>query len=97
VYLGEISYAFYMLHWAVLTYAVKYGVQTKLNTRSTGWRWVICAAATVAVSAACYHLFEIPLRDRLRKLLSFRHKSAAGGSPATLPFPAAPSGEQRAA
>jgi peptidoglycan/LPS O-acetylase OafA/YrhL len=96
VYLGEISYAFYMLHWAVLTYAIKYGERVGLTMRSFGWRWVICAVATVAVSAACYHLFEIPLRDRLRKLLSFR-KPTPDALPATLPFPAATPGEQRAA
>jgi peptidoglycan/LPS O-acetylase OafA/YrhL len=97
VYLGEISYAFYMLHWAVLTYAREYGERTGLNTRGTGWRWVICIAVTVVVSAGCYHLYEIPLRDRLRRLFSFRRREPESERPATLPFPAATPGEQRAA
>jgi peptidoglycan/LPS O-acetylase OafA/YrhL len=60
VYLGEISYSFYMLHMLILTAIFVHG-----------WKFPIVASVLslvlcVAVSAIVYERFEKPLRKRIR-------------------------------
>jgi peptidoglycan/LPS O-acetylase OafA/YrhL len=74
-YLGEISYAFYMFHWGVLYYLVVYGPTLGLSALPWGARWAVAGVAALVLAVACYHLYEIPLRDRLRRLLSIRRSA----------------------
>ncbi len=71
-YLGDISFAFYMLHQPVLSYFYFDGHRIGANEWFWAVRWVAVIAAALALSMACYHLYEIPLRDRLRRWLSIR-------------------------
>ena len=88
-YLGEISYAFYMIHWSVLITFAIYGPRYGTHRWGFGWRWAACAGIAFVLAVACYHLYEIPLRDRLRRKLSIRRPAPAPEAPAVLPFPAA--------
>lgn len=86
-YLGEISFAFYMLHIPVFSLAILYG--WKIGFQKWDWpaQWALVGAVTTALAVACYHLYEIPLRDRLRKRLSIKKpKPAEATAP---PVPAA--------
>ena len=89
VYLGEISYSFYMLHFAVLIYAANKAGRHGFLQWPWGWKWIATALATAVLSAACYHLYELPLRDWLRRKLSFRRKEPAE-VPAVAPAPEPP-------
>jgi peptidoglycan/LPS O-acetylase OafA/YrhL len=71
-YLGEISFAFYMFHIPVFQLAILYGWKVGFHKWDWPAQWLFVGAATAAVSVACYHLYEIPLRDRLRKRLSIK-------------------------
>ena len=88
-YLGEISYSFYMIHWAVLITFAMYGPRYGTLRWGYGWRWAASAAIAFVLAVACYHLYEIPLRDRLRRKLSIRRPTPeTPEAPAVLPFPA---------
>jgi peptidoglycan/LPS O-acetylase OafA/YrhL len=77
VYLGEISFGIYMIHWPVML-----SIQSMPVVREIfSWSWKIggwaggaltITGTTIFLSAACYHLYEIPLRDLIRRKLSFR-------------------------
>jgi peptidoglycan/LPS O-acetylase OafA/YrhL len=101
-YLGEISFAFYMVHWSVLLYFVYYAAHFRGHSWAYGWKWGLCAGVAFVLAVACYHLYEIPLRDRLRKKLSIRRPATppvekpAENPPTTLPFPAPTAGERAA-
>jgi peptidoglycan/LPS O-acetylase OafA/YrhL len=85
-YLGDISFAFYMLHLPILAYFHSDGHRIG----APGWPWAVQWAAVLATSlisaAACYHLYEIPLRDFLRKRLSFRKPKVAVPAPEEVPI-----------
>lgn len=90
VYLGEVSYAVYMLHWAVLLYSARYGSHVGFEGWSSAWKWAAVSAATLALSVACYHAYEIPLRDRLKRALALRRAeppAAEAAPPAVRPEP----------
>lgn len=64
VYLGEISYSFYMLHMLILTAIFVHG-----------WRYPIAAGVLslilcIAVSSVVYERFEKPMRKRIRSLFT---------------------------
>lgn len=84
VYLGEISPGIYLLHWSVLIYSFVYGPRIGLYSWGV-WLWVATIGATVALSAACYHLYEVPVRDWLRGRLTIRKPQAPAEVPAELP------------
>ena len=92
-YLGEISFAFYMIHWSVLITFATYGPRFGTRQWGFGWRWAACAGIAFVLAVACYHLYEIPLRDRLRRALSIRRPApvpdapAVPEAPAVLPLP----------
>ena len=88
-YLGEISFAFYMIHWSVLITFAIYGPRYGTHRWGFGWRWAACAGIAFVLAVACYHLYEIPLRDRLRRALSIRRPTPVPDAPAVLPFPVA--------
>lgn len=71
-YLGEISFALYMLHAPVFGLLTRYG--HKIGFPKWEWpvQWLFAAAITFTLAALCYHLYEIPVRDRLRKALSIK-------------------------
>jgi peptidoglycan/LPS O-acetylase OafA/YrhL len=100
VWLGEISYSFYMFHHSVLIYSVHRGRRIGFNDWAWQWKWLATALVAVAVSAACYHLYELPLRDRLRRWLSIRRPAPvevpADTAPGTIPLPI-PEASRRAA
>jgi len=88
VYLGEVSYAVYMVHWivrvAVRQTAEKAGV---LDTIPPGLIVATYIVVTVLAAIALYHFVERPWRRRLRRMLAPRttarpvvKKSLAGES-----------------
>jgi peptidoglycan/LPS O-acetylase OafA/YrhL len=106
-YLGDLSYAFYMIHWSVLlTFAItmhRFGG----NKWGYGWKWAATGAASVLLTVLCYHLYEVPVREWLRRKLLIRRKPAVpvegkpadaanSPQPGVLPFPAPQAGERAA-
>lgn len=66
VYLGEISYSVYLVHWFVLQHAEAIG----LATLPDGLRVWAMFAVVIAASAATYHCIENPARAWLRSRLA---------------------------
>jgi peptidoglycan/LPS O-acetylase OafA/YrhL len=64
VYLGEISYSFYMLHMLILTAIFVHGWKFPIVVS------VLSLILCVAVSAIVYELFEKPMRKRIRGLFT---------------------------
>jgi peptidoglycan/LPS O-acetylase OafA/YrhL len=85
VYLGEISFAVYMLHMPVLYYLAVYGHVLGIDRFRWGWKALLAAATTLVLSAACHRFYELPLRDWLKRRLSVRGPRCVGVS---LPTPA---------
>jgi peptidoglycan/LPS O-acetylase OafA/YrhL len=84
-YLGEISFSFYMFHIPVISALIIYGWRFGFHKWAWPAQWLAAFVATFALSVACYHLFEIPLRDRLRRRLSIKKPKVEAP---TVPFPA---------
>lgn len=59
VYLGEISFSFYMIHQLVIRY-------NELFNLTSPYSFLICFTLSLLLSAAIYHLYEEPLRKKLR-------------------------------
>jgi peptidoglycan/LPS O-acetylase OafA/YrhL len=77
VYLGEISYGIYMFHFPVMLYFPHTAFSRRLHrwcTETLGWPGLTLSVAivTIMVSAACYHFYEMPLRDFIRRKLALR-------------------------
>jgi peptidoglycan/LPS O-acetylase OafA/YrhL len=67
VYIGEISYSIYMLHWAVLV--VVDGLSRRRQIPDLGaFQFVYVLVAVLALSVATYHFVERPARALLRRL-----------------------------
>jgi peptidoglycan/LPS O-acetylase OafA/YrhL len=72
VYLGEISYSLYMVHVPIRMTLGKLLEPRVANATSPAIAWTLgigFVLATLAVSAATYHLVEAPARRGLRRLL----------------------------
>jgi len=68
--LGQASYALYLLHFPV-AYALLHALVPAAWLGSAPARWTLCAATlagVIALSLACYRLFELPLQRRLAGL-----------------------------
>ena len=90
-YLGEISFAFYMFHIPVFSVLLMHGWRIGFHKWSWPAQWTAAFATTFVLAVACYHLYEIPLRDRLRRKLSIRKpkvEAPAGEVPLAVPLPA---------
>lgn len=88
MYLGDISFALYMVHMPVLAYFYKYGHH--FGGREWPWwcQWVAVFGTSMLASVACYHLVEIPARDWLRRKLTLRAPRAESPQEAPAEFPA---------
>lgn len=86
-YLGEISFALYMLHAPIFGILTRWG--HKIGFPSWEWpvQWLFAAAITFSLAALCYHLYEIPLRDRLRKALSIKKPKPPEAPPVAVEEP----------
>lgn len=63
VWLGEISFSFYMFHQLV----IRYGLEMAGSQPAHPYVFAIgCAIAAIAVSALCFRTFETPMRLRIR-------------------------------
>lgn len=75
VYLGEISYSTYMVHYIFLV------VGGGLSLRFFGsgafplWYWLAVIAALYLASAVSYHLIELPARRAIRGVSARRHRA----------------------
>ena len=69
VYLGEISYSTYMVHYIFLVAGE--GLARKLfgTTVFPLWYWLCVVAAIYPASALSYHLVELPSRRLIRSLV----------------------------
>ena len=61
-YLGKISYSLYLLHFPLLLAMEKFGLA------SGAGGLLLYLAITIAASALTYHVFEFPMRTRIRTL-----------------------------
>ena len=70
VYLGEISYAIYMIHvpWALLFINGVAAVGGATGEVLPLWLWIVFTVAVIPLSAAAHHLIERPARDGLKRL-----------------------------
>jgi peptidoglycan/LPS O-acetylase OafA/YrhL len=82
-YLGDISFAFYMIHQPLLNYIHFEGHRIGVSGWPWVWKWVAAMGGSLVLAAACYQLYEIPLRDWLRRRLSIRKPK--GEVPVTTP------------
>jgi peptidoglycan/LPS O-acetylase OafA/YrhL len=94
VYLGEISYGIYMFHFPVIGQCLTRGRKIGFDAWPWFGKWALVIAGTLALSALCYHFYEIPLRERLKRWLSARRAAPehvpAGQPPVAVPLPEAP-------
>jgi peptidoglycan/LPS O-acetylase OafA/YrhL len=69
VYLGEISYSLYMVHWPVRI-TIRYGLDAAgfLNLIQPPILVFLYISASLMVAVASYHYIEIPGRARLRRM-----------------------------
>jgi peptidoglycan/LPS O-acetylase OafA/YrhL len=76
VYLGEVSYAVYMVHWVVRV-AVRSGAEKAgiLDSVPPGLVVAVYLAVTMVAAILLYHLVERPWRRRLRRWLAPRPRS----------------------
>ena len=84
VWLGEISYSVYMVHFPILI--VLRRIYERLGYE--GWNWpfqaiafLVALTAVIAAAAALYYLVERPMRTRLRNRFGeLAHRSSTGKS-----------------
>lgn len=78
VLLGDASYALYLLHIAVSTYAWTYGVQLLRPLGPVPTVAVVTAVTFVSVilSVVCYQQFEVPAKNFLRRAAPYWRKAA---------------------
>jgi len=87
VYLGEVSYAVYMVHWVVRV-TIRVAAEKARVLESIPLGLVVAAYVTVTMLAAIllYHFVERPWRRRLRRMLAPRGtKSPVSGEGERLP------------
>jgi peptidoglycan/LPS O-acetylase OafA/YrhL len=98
VYLGEVSYAVYMVHWiarvVVRGAAEKAGV---LDSIPSGLLVAIYVAVTMVAAIFLYHFVERPWRSRLRRMLAPRSAERARKRRLSSGRVPAPAGELAAA
>lgn len=63
VYLGEISYSFYMVHMSVLLMVARH--DRIEGSWVTSFQIVCCLGLSIAVSSLLYHLVEVPFRKAI--------------------------------
>lgn len=68
VYLGEISYSVYMLHWLVIAYAAT----LRLDQLPVGWQILTTFTIIMGGSVLTYHLVEQTTRRKLRNYKIWR-------------------------
>ncbi len=71
VYLGRISYALYLVHWPINTFALR----AWADDYSLAWRWA-AFAGSILTAMALYHWVENPIRYG-RKLVARKHLLAS--------------------
>jgi peptidoglycan/LPS O-acetylase OafA/YrhL len=77
VYLGEISFGVYMFHIPVMIYLPQTAFGARMcqwGLKTLGWAGgsLVIATISIILSAACYHLYEMPVRELIRRKLSLR-------------------------
>lgn len=96
VYLGEVSYAIYMVHWVVRVVvravAARFGV---LDTTPPALMITTYVVVTMITAVSIYHLVELPWRGRLRRMLAPRTTSPARLDAVTLEPAVTPRGVDR--
>jgi peptidoglycan/LPS O-acetylase OafA/YrhL len=76
-YLGDISFALYMLHMPVINYFAYYGHHIGFGGLPWAARFGCVLGTALVFAVACYHLFELPIRDRLRRAISIKKPKPA--------------------
>ncbi|MFD9797093.1 acyltransferase family protein [Streptomyces sp. NPDC059070] len=78
VWLGEVSFAFYLIHYVVLTYGRKWLGHDYYSTAETAGLLALMFAIAMVASWALYALIERPITRNWSKP---RRRAAAGGTP----------------
>jgi peptidoglycan/LPS O-acetylase OafA/YrhL len=89
-YLGDISFALYMLHLPILLYFHIDGHRIGAPSWWWLWKWLAVMGTSFVLAMTCYHLYEIPLRDWLRRKLTIRRPGPAPVPPVAEPVPEVP-------
>ncbi len=70
VYLGTISYSFYMLHWIIaVLFMFHFSWLWGANNFFLTWPFALLVGTIMALSSLCYHFVETPARIWLRQKL----------------------------
>jgi peptidoglycan/LPS O-acetylase OafA/YrhL len=89
VYVGLISYGFYLFHWAVIQQLFRWQLQGKIGFLTSYWRWYLTAlAGALVLGSLSYYLIERPALS-LKRLVPPRPRQRRDEALAE-PAPAAP-------
>jgi peptidoglycan/LPS O-acetylase OafA/YrhL len=72
VYLGESSYALYMIHYPVIMWVMTRGHLFAVTHWAVWQKQLLIAGVSLSLSAVCFRYYEVPLRSWLRRRLSVR-------------------------
>jgi peptidoglycan/LPS O-acetylase OafA/YrhL len=70
VYLGESSYALYMIHYPVIMWVLTRGYVFGVTHWAVWQKQLLIAVMSLSLSAVCFRYYEVPLRSWLRRRLS---------------------------
>jgi peptidoglycan/LPS O-acetylase OafA/YrhL len=91
MFIGEISYSVYLLGFTIIT-GVASSYTYRIYNRVNGMAYVnsiikvfVIVTVTTFVAYGCFNLFEKPMRNRVRKVLTFRARKKTVGLEAIKP------------
>ena len=70
VYLGESSYALYMIHYPIIMWVITRGDIFGVTQWAVWQKQLLIVVVSLSFSAVCFRYYEVPLRSWLRRRLS---------------------------
>jgi peptidoglycan/LPS O-acetylase OafA/YrhL len=84
VYLGESSYALYMIHYPIIMWVMTRGHAVGVTHWAVWQKQLLIVVASLSLSAVCFRYYEVPLRSWLRRRLSVSAAPIPAGAAAEL-------------